>query len=113
MMARHAQKQAVEGLPALGIERLEHLLVDPLDGLAEGRELPAAARSQADEVAPAVLRVARALHEAPLLQRIEEADELAAIDAEGIGDRRLGLRSEERRVGKECRCGWGPSQCKS
>ena len=42
-------------------------------------------------MAPAVLRVARALHEAPLLQRIEEADELAAIDAEGIGDRRLGL----------------------
>src|SRR5581483_10191326 len=83
---------------------------DPLDELAEARELALPVGGQADEVAPAVVRIAAALDEAALLERVEEAHELAAVEAQGVRNRRLrlaGALAEEREdavvVGAEAR----------
>ena len=46
---------------------------------------------EADEVAAAVARVAAALDEALLLELVEQADELAPVVAERVGDRALRL----------------------
>ena len=51
--------------------------------LPVGREL--------DDVAAAVVRVAAPLDEALLLELVEQADELAAVVAERVGDRALRL----------------------
>jgi hypothetical protein len=54
-------------------------------------ELAPAVGREADHVPAAVLRIAPALDEAFCLEVVEDADELAAVDAEDVGDRRLGL----------------------
>src|SRR5205814_4523508 len=73
------------------VEWSEELVLDPLHRLAQLRELAAAFGRQADHLAAAVVRVAAALDQATLLEPVEQADELAAVDRERVGDRRLRL----------------------
>src|SRR6266571_3952369 len=43
-------------------------------------------------MAAAVVRIALALYQPPLLEVVEDVDELAAVEGEHVGDRRLRLR---------------------
>src|SRR5438876_12112307 len=90
-MARKPQEQPVQRGALVGVERLEDFLLEPLHELAEARELPLALGGEADEVAAAVVRIAAALDQAALLEAVEQAHELAAIDPERVRDRRLRL----------------------
>src|SRR5438105_3921781 len=90
-MARDLQQQLMQGLAALGIEGGDDVLVQPFDQRAELAELPPARRGEAHDVPPPVVRVPTALDQPAFLEGIEEADELAAVDSQRVGDRRLGL----------------------
>src|SRR5919197_1465594 len=90
-MNREAHQQRVEGRTVLGVERREELLLDLLRDPAQPYELALAVGGEADDVAAPVGRVAVPLDQAPLLERVEQADELAAVDAERVCDRRLRL----------------------
>jgi len=85
-----AEEQRVEPRALLGAERREELVLD----LARERPQPAegggALGGERDEMPAAVVRIAAALDEALLLELVEQADELAAVVAEGVGDRALG-----------------------
>ena len=65
----------------------------------------------ADEVAAAVAGVAAPLDQALLLELVEQADELAAVVAERVGDRALRLARAlvERRRGSAWWYGWSPA----
>src|SRR2546426_9266589 len=101
------------GLGEVGGERVELRLpvaavpLDPAGRLSHGAgDQPAAAH-------PAMLGVS---HEPPALEHAQVLVNAGERDGEGarqLGDRRLapreaGERSEERRVGKECRSRWSP-----
>src|SRR5919197_5536966 len=90
-MNREAHQQRVEGRTVLGVERREELLLDLLRDPAQPYELALAVGGEADDVAAPVGRVAVPLDQAALLERVEQADELAAVDAERVCDRRLRL----------------------
>ena len=89
----------MECLAALGVERREERVLEPLDQAAKPDELPLAVGRDADQVAAPVLRVALPHDQAPLLERVEQADQPAAVECERVGDRRLrllGALGEER-----------------
>src|SRR5581483_1044502 len=73
------------------VERPEELVFDARNDRAQLDELPAPGRREADHVPAAVVRIAPALDEPAVLERVEDADELAAIEPEHVGNRRLGL----------------------
>ena len=90
-MRGELQEQRVQRLPLLRRERGEELPLEALrDDTEIGERLPAGAR-EANDMAAAVVRVPLALDEALLLELVEQADELAAVAAESVGDRRLRL----------------------
>ena len=91
MVAGDAEEEAVEQLAALGVQRGEEVVLDPLHELAQLGELLLPFRGERDRVPAAVVRVAAALEQASLLEAVEQADELAAVELERVGDRRLGL----------------------
>lgn len=102
MVPGELEQQSVQDTALVGSQRCEKLLLDSLGDRAQAAELFRAGRSQADEVAPAVERVAPPLDEATLLEFVEEADQLAAVVAECIGDATLRLACtfvEERQHG--------------
>ena len=53
------------------------------------RSLPL--RSEADEVPTSVIGISSALDQPPLLELVEQSDQLATVVAQGIGDRTLCL----------------------
>ena len=75
----------------LRVERLEESILDALDDRAQPHELSLALSGQADGVPAAVVGVAAPFDEASLLERVEEADELAAVELQPVCDRRLRL----------------------
>src|SRR5439155_2909618 len=88
---REAHQQRVEGLAVGRVERREELLLDLLGDPAEPDELPLAVGGEADDVAAPVGGIALPHDQAALLELVEQADELAAVDAERVRDRRLRL----------------------
>src|SRR5262245_13597807 len=88
-MARDAKEKLVELLAALGVERREEVVLDLLHDLAQAAELRLPVGGQRDGVAAAVVRVAAALDQVPVLEAVEEADELAPVELQGVRDRRL------------------------
>src|SRR4051794_23520437 len=74
-----------------GVERSKELVLQPRGERAQPRECALAVARQADEVSAPVVGIALALEEALLLELVEQADERAAVVAERVGDRRLGL----------------------
>jgi EmrB/QacA subfamily drug resistance transporter len=91
VIARQLVQQDVQRLPALPIERGEKLLLDPLGDRANALKLLLALRRELDDVAPPVLRIAPALDQPTLLESIEHPHELAAVEAQRVGNRSLGL----------------------
>src|SRR5437879_5307514 len=91
MVARQACQQVLERRALGGVERLEELVVDALDDPAQAGEGFRARRRERDQVAAAIARVAAALDQPPLLELVEDADEVATVEAECVGDRRLRL----------------------
>src|ERR1043166_632474 len=86
---------AAEKLPArrqVIVDDIEHFAVDARSDTREHDRLGAVVdKSERDGVAPAKMQ--------------EEAER---ADPDGVGDRFVAGRSEERRVGKECRSRWSP-----
>jgi hypothetical protein len=60
------------------------VVLDLLHDLAQAAELALAVGGEGDRVAAAVVRVAAALDQAALLEVVEEADELAAVELQGV-----------------------------
>lgn len=88
----------MQGLAALCVERGEQLVSQPFDDRTEPNEDTTALGRQADDVPASIAWVALALHEAALLERVQDPDQLAAVELEGVGDRGLrlpGLFAEE------------------
>src|SRR2546429_740404 len=73
------------------IEGSEELLLDLLRKGTELLQRPFPVRCETDEVPAAVLGIATALDEPLLLELVEQADELAAVVAQRVGDRSLRL----------------------
>ena len=74
---------------ALRIERLEELVLQLLDHLADLVEGALAVGRDTDDVAAAILRIPLACDQATRLERVEEGDEPAGVESERVGDRRL------------------------
>ena len=89
VVGREPQEQGLQRGSVAGIERCQELSLDALDDLAEGCELLATRRGQADDVAAAVARIAATLDQSMLLERVEQPDKLAPVELKGVGDRRL------------------------
>src|SRR4029453_8890509 len=88
-VCRAREERFVERLAGFLVERLEDGRIDLSHGRSELPELSFAVRRQADLVPAAVGRVALSLDQATVLEVVEDADELAPIEPEDIGDRRL------------------------
>ncbi len=71
------------------VERCEELVLEAFDDRAERRELLTSVFGEADRLSPSVVRIAAPLDQPVLLECVEEADELAAVELERVGDRRL------------------------
>ena len=84
-----AKEQVVQRAALLGVERGEELLLDALRDRAELCERLASLRRQRHQVAPAVDRIPLAQHEPALLEVVEQADDLAAVVVEPVGDHPL------------------------
>src|SRR5207249_1609553 len=87
VVTRDAEEQLVEHLPALGVERREEVVLDLLHDRAQAAELRLAGWCQRDGVAAAIVGIPAALDQAPLFEAVEEADELAAVELQRVGDR--------------------------
>src|SRR3954454_11456195 len=96
MLGGELREELLQGPPFLRSEGREELLLDALRHGAQLVEAALAVGCQPDEVATAVVLVALALCEAAFLEVVEDADELAPVVAEGIGD--LALRLPRARV---------------
>src|SRR5262245_5150123 len=90
-MAREAEERLVQRPAALGVERGEELVLDSLDERPQPGELALAVLRERDRLAAAVVRVAPPLDQPTLLEPVQQADELAAVEAQGVRDRRLRL----------------------
>src|SRR4051812_17547044 len=84
-------KRVVQHGARFFVERREELAFDSLDDRPHQGEVLLAVGSEADGVPSAVVRVATALDETALLEVVEDADELAPVEIERVGNRRLGL----------------------
>ena len=100
-MARDAEEEPVELLALLCVKRREELVFDVLDDRTEPAELALALGGQNDAVAAPVLRVAAPLDQPTLLEAVEQADELAPVELEGVGDRGLCLGRALRQQGED------------
>ena len=89
VVGRQPREHGVERGPVGRVERRQELAFDALDDLAEGGELFPPGGSQADDVAAAVAGIATALDQSMFLERVEQPDQLAAVELQGVGDRRL------------------------
>ena len=69
----------------------QELVLDLLDDGAEATQLALAGRGEADDVAATIGDVASTLDQLLLLQGVEDADQLAAIQLERVGERCLRL----------------------
>src|ERR671934_667540 len=85
------EEQVVESRAFLVGERIEEHGLTLAGDRAQSAERLLALGSQADEMPSPVLRVAPALDETALFELVEQADELAAVVAKGVGDRPLRL----------------------
>src|SRR5579872_1431178 len=90
-MLRELPQERVQLAPLLGIEPGEELVLEPARDRTQLLELLLARRLQADEVPATVGGVALPLDQPLLLELVEQPDEPAAVVAERVGDRRLGL----------------------
>src|SRR5438876_3733707 len=89
---RHLCEHAVKLLALLWIEPCEEPLLNRFRGLLGGRQASPAFLRELDDVPPAVLRVAAADDRAIRLEVIEQADELAGVDADRVDQRLLARR---------------------
>jgi hypothetical protein len=83
------REHCVEAGTIGAVERCEELALDARGDRAELGELLASGGRQADDMAAPVVRIGAALDQLVLLERVEEADELAPVELQRIGDRRL------------------------
>ena len=91
MLLGELEEQRVQDLALALVERREEVLLEALRERTQlGERLPAR-RGHLDDVAAAVGRVAAPLDQAGRLELVEQADELAAVVAERVGDRPLRL----------------------
>ena len=72
-------------------QRLEEIRLELAGKRPQRAERPLPLRRDVDEMPAAILRIALPLDKAPLLELVEQADELATVIAERVGDRALGL----------------------
>src|SRR5919202_676980 len=72
-------------------ERGEEVVLDPARERTQAPERPLPFRSETNGVAAAVVRIAPALDEVPLLELVEQPDELPAVVPERVGDGTLRL----------------------
>src|SRR6266540_1740298 len=79
----------MELLARLRVERGEELVFDLPDDRAQPYQLPPALGRERDDVPAAVDRVPVPLDQPALLERVKDPDELAAVERERVGDRRL------------------------
>ena len=90
-MLRQPEHEAVQ-LGALGlVERREEIVLQAAGQPSEPRERTLAVGGHVDDVPSPVGGIALSLDETALLELVEQADELAAVIAEGVRDRPLGL----------------------
>ena len=85
------QQQRVQRLALVARERSEEVVIELLGERPQPAELLLAVGGKPDEMSAAVVGVALPLHEPLLLELVQEADELAAVVAERVGDRALRL----------------------
>src|SRR5207302_5785180 len=78
-------------LAALGVERGQQLLLQARDDRAQANQLASSLGRETDHVPAPVVRVPLALDQSTLLERVEDPDQLAAVELERVGDRRLRL----------------------
>src|SRR5512133_2859828 len=81
----------MELVPLRVAEWLEELVLEVARERAQPPQRALPLCRELHEMAAAVIRVALPLDQAALLELVEQADELAAVVAEGVGDRALRL----------------------
>src|SRR3954464_1439227 len=92
VVTRQPLQEIAERSAVVLVERRKVLVLDLLGQLAQPREVALAVGGDADDMAPAVLRVALAGDQAALLEGVEHGDEPAGVDVQRARDRRLRLR---------------------
>src|SRR5262245_15252092 len=91
LLLSEPKQERVQGGAFSFAERREEIVVDLAGKDSEAPERSLPVRCQPDEVPPTVVRIAAALDEPLLFQLVEQPDQLAAVIAERVGDRPLGL----------------------
>ena len=81
----------MQGPPALGIERGQHLVLQALENRAQSEKDSPSVGRETNHVPTPVARVPLALDEAALLEGVQDPDKLAAVELERVGDRGLSL----------------------
>src|SRR6266545_5326027 len=89
--AGDGEERVVQRFAPVIVEALEKRLFDPLHERPQSGQPAFPIGRQADRVTTPVVRVAAPLDQPAFLQRVENADELAAIEPQDVGDRRLRL----------------------
>ena len=77
----------MQGLPLLGVERREEVVLQALVERAEPGQRALAVGVEADDVPAPIVRIALALDELLLLELVEEADERAPVVTERVRNR--------------------------
>jgi hypothetical protein len=82
-----------EAVEQRGLGPLRHWLQEPPE--------PLSGAGEHDVLAPSVRGVALSVHEAPLLEQVDVADQMAALDVQALGELVLRERSEVRQRGED------------
>src|SRR5947208_14991752 len=91
MVPGELEEQRMQGPPALGIERGQHLALQALEnGAQSDKDSPSVGR-ETNHVPTPVARVSLAADQPALLERVENPYQLAPVELERVGDRRLRL----------------------